>query len=93
MKKSLIAIALLGLAIAPAAAGGNGNDVTQGNNHGAATTDYHEDGGNTGQAIGGLGNSDGDMTNGQAHSDEGRGQQVQDFLGSNYNIGSQKEDD
>ena len=33
-----------------------------------------------GSAIGGLGNSDGDSTNGQAHSAAGRGATLQEFL-------------
>jgi hypothetical protein len=32
-----------------------------------------------GSAIGGMGNSDGDPTNGQAHSADGRGVMVQEF--------------
>jgi hypothetical protein len=41
-----------------------------------------------GDDIGGLGNSDGDPNNGQAHSDQGRGALLQEFL-SDCGVGSQ----
>jgi hypothetical protein len=51
--------------------------------HGFYTTQFKElvgDRGAQGSAIGGLGNSDGDPTNGQAHSEAGRGATLQEFL-------------
>jgi hypothetical protein len=47
------------------------------------------DAGHQGAAIGGNGNSDGDSTNGQAHSDAGRGAILQDFLANVCDVGSQ----
>jgi len=60
--------------------------------HGAATVAYKQatgDAGGQGSAIGGRGNSDGDATNGQAHSELGRGQTLQEFLAANCGVGSQ----
>jgi hypothetical protein len=51
--------------------------------HGFYTTQFKElvgDHGAQRSAIGGLGNSDGDPTNGQAHSEAGRGATLQEFL-------------
>jgi hypothetical protein len=51
--------------------------------HGFYTTQFKEltgDRGAQGTAIGGRGNSDGDPTNGQAHSEAGRGATLQEFL-------------
>jgi hypothetical protein len=51
--------------------------------HGFYTTQFKEltgDRGAQGTAIGGRGNSDGDPTNGQAHSEAGRGATLQAFL-------------
>jgi hypothetical protein len=50
--------------------------------HGYYTTQAKAGGdrGVQGTAIGGQGNSDGDPTNGQAHSDAGRGATLQAFL-------------
>ena len=51
--------------------------------HGFYTTQFKQlsgDRGAQGTAIGGRGNSDGDPTNGQAHSDAGRGATLQAFL-------------
>jgi hypothetical protein len=51
--------------------------------HGFYTTQFKElvgDRGAQGAAIGGLGNSDGNPDNGQAHSDAGRGATLQAFL-------------
>ena len=52
--------------------------------HGFYTTQAKAGGdrGIQGSAIGGLGNSDGDPTNGQAHSEDGRGATLQAFLAS-----------
>jgi hypothetical protein len=60
--------------------------------HGYYTTQYKElvgDRGGQGTAIGGRGNSDGDPTNGQAHSDLGRGETLQEFLATACGVGSQ----
>jgi hypothetical protein len=60
--------------------------------HGYYTTQYKEqvgDRGGQGSAIGGKGNSDGDPANGQAHSEAGRGQTLQEFLAANCGVGSQ----
>ena len=60
--------------------------------HGYYTTLYKEqvgDRGGQGSAIGGKGNSDGDPTNGQAHSTAGRGETLQAFLAANCGVGSQ----
>jgi len=61
--------------------------------HGFYTTMYKElvgDGGAQGDAIGGNGNSDGDPTDGQAHSLVGRGATLQQFLATFCGVGSQK---
>jgi hypothetical protein len=61
--------------------------------HGYYTTQYKEsvgDRGGQGQAIGGKGNSDGNPDDGQAHSDAGRGQTLQEFLAASCGVGSQK---
>jgi hypothetical protein len=60
--------------------------------HGAATVFFknlNDDPGHQGTAIGGNGNSDGSNTDGQAHSDAGRGAILQDFLANNCDVGSQ----
>ena len=60
--------------------------------HGAATVAYKQatgDAGGQGSAIGGLGNSDGNADNGQAHSAAGRGAILQAFLAANCDVGSQ----
>ena len=62
--------------------------------HGAATVAYKQatgEAGGQGSAIGGRGNSDGDNTNGQAHSAAGRGQTLQAFLAAACGVGSQAE--
>ena len=57
--------------------------------HGYWTTQAKAtDRGARGSAIGGLGNSDGDPTNGQAHSAAGRGETLQAFLAANCGVGS-----
>jgi hypothetical protein len=60
--------------------------------HGFYTTMYKELVGDRGQgdAIGGRGNSDGDPTNGRAHSLVGRGATLQEFLAAFCGVGSQK---
>jgi hypothetical protein len=60
--------------------------------HGFHTTQFKEmtgDRGAQGEAIGGRGNSDGDPTNGQAHSAAGRGATLQAFLAAECGVGSQ----
>jgi hypothetical protein len=60
--------------------------------HGFHTTAFkvaNNDRGAQGWAIGGLGNSDGDPTNGQAHSEAGRGATLQEFLATVCGVGSQ----
>jgi hypothetical protein len=60
--------------------------------HGFHTTQFKEivgDRGAQGSAIGGRGNSDGDPTNGQAHSELGRGATLQAFLATACGVGSQ----
>ena len=60
--------------------------------HGFYTTQFKEmtgDRGAQGAAIGGRGNSDGDPSNGQAHSADGRGATLQAFLAANCGVGSQ----
>jgi hypothetical protein len=60
--------------------------------HGYYTTQYKQitgDRGGQGEAIGGRGNSDGIPSNGQAHSELGRGETLQAFLAANCGVGSQ----
>jgi hypothetical protein len=60
--------------------------------HGFYTTqakDLAGDRGAQGEAIGGRGNSDGDPTDGQAHSAVGRGATLQAFLAGACDVGSQ----
>ncbi len=60
--------------------------------HGYHATQYKElvgDRGAQGSAIGGKGNSDGIPANGQAHSADGRGAAVQEFLATFCGVGSQ----
>jgi hypothetical protein len=85
MTRRTTAIALVALAIAAAGAAPAGADPASPENgcHGFYTTlakQLSGDRGVQGTAIGGRGNSDGDPTNGQAHSDAGRGATLQAFL-------------
>jgi hypothetical protein len=76
----LASLALAGIAAAPAVA--DPASPEQGC-HGYYTTQAKEasgDRGIQGSAIGGRGNSDGNPSNGQAHSEEGRGATLQAFL-------------
>jgi hypothetical protein len=60
--------------------------------HGYYTTlakDLAGDRGTQGTQIGGRGNSDGDPANGQAHSEAGRGETLQEFLADFCDVGSQ----
>jgi hypothetical protein len=82
-----MALTLAGSALAVPSAQPNGC-------HGAATVAFKQatgDSGAQGSAIGGRGNSDGDKTNGQAHSELGRGQTLQAFLAAECGVGSQAE--
>jgi hypothetical protein len=77
---ALASLALVSLGVAPAIA-----DPASPENgcHGFYTTQFKEltgDRGAQGTAIGGRGNSDGDPSNGQAHSEAGRGATLQAFL-------------
>jgi hypothetical protein len=76
---ALASLALVSIGVAPAVA-----DPASPENgcHGFYTTQFKEltgDRGAQGTAIGGRGNSDGDPSNGQAHSDAGRGATLQAF--------------
>jgi hypothetical protein len=76
----LASLALAGLAAAPAVADPASPEKGC---HGFHTTQFKElvgDRGAQGTTIGGRGNSDGNPTNGQAHSEAGRGAAVQAFL-------------
>lgn len=81
----LVALAFAGAALADPQSDDNGC-------HGYYTTLYKEqtgDRGGQGDAIGGRGNSDGDATDGQAHSAAGRGATLQAFLAATCGVGSQ----
>jgi hypothetical protein len=87
--------ATMALALAGSAfAAGNVPPAAPNGCHGAATVAYKQatgDAGGQGSAIGGLGNSDGDNANGQAHSELGRGKTLQAFLAAACGVGSQAE--
>jgi hypothetical protein len=90
--KSLVAalVALVVLAFASAAVADPSSD--ENGCHGFHTTNFkviNNDRGAQGWAIGGLGNSDGNPVDGQAHSAEGRGAAVQQFLADFCDVGSQ----
>jgi hypothetical protein len=77
---AVVSLVLVGAGASPAAADPRSPDDGC---HGYHTTQFKEltgDRGAQGTAIGGRGNSDGDPTNGQAHSEAGRGAMVQEFL-------------
>jgi hypothetical protein len=85
-RKSIAAsVAVVVAAIGTAPAGADPASPEHGC-HGYYTTlakQLSSDRGIQGSAIGGVGNSDGDPTNGQAHSDLGRGGTLQAFLEAN----------
>jgi hypothetical protein len=90
--KSLIAALLTAVALAISASALADPSSPDNGCHGYYTTQYKElvqDRGAQGTAIGGKGNSDGDPTNGQAHSALGRGATLQEFLAANCGVGSQ----
>jgi hypothetical protein len=91
--KSFVAVAVAAVVLAfSAAAFADPGSPDQGC-HGYWTTQYKElvgDRGAQGDAIGGKGNSDGDPTDGQAHSELGRGKTLQAFLAEMCGVGSQK---
>lgn len=89
MKKLLVTAGVAGLLLTGAATATADPSPDRGC-HGYYTTGYHEGGGNTGEAIGGRGRSDDDPTNGQAHQDPGRGEQVQAFLGTACGVGRER---
>ena len=77
---TVASLAMVGVGASPAAADPSSPDNGC---HGYYTTQFKEltgDRGAQGAAIGGRGNSDGDPTNGQAHSEAGRGALLQEFL-------------
>lgn len=85
MTRRRTAIAFAALAIAAVGAAPAGADPVSPENgrHGFYTTEAKHlsgDRGIQGTAIGGRGDSDGDPTNGQAHSEAGRGATLQAFL-------------
>ncbi len=90
--KSLIAVLVTaGVLVLSASALADPSSADKGC-HGYHTTLYKElvgDRGGQGDAIGGRGSSDGDPTNGQAHSLVGRGATLQEFLAALCGVGSQ----
>ena len=90
--KSAIALVVAALVLALSATALADPSSPDNGCHGYYTTQYKEqvgDRGGQGSAIGGKGNSDGDPTNGQAHSTAGRGETLQAFLAANCGVGSQ----
>jgi hypothetical protein len=90
--KSLVAALVTVVVLAFASAGLADPSSPDKGCHGYYTTQYKEsvgDRGGQGSAIGGKGNSDGDPTNGQAHSAAGRGATLQAFLAASCGIGSE----
>ena len=91
--KSLIALVVTAVVLALSATALADPSSSEHGCHGFATTQFKEsvgDRGAQGSAIGGKGNSDGDPTNGQAHSEDGRGTTLQTFLGEECEVGSQR---
>jgi hypothetical protein len=91
MKSLIAALVTVVVLVVPASAVADPGSPDKGC-HGYYTTQYKEsvgDRGGQGSAIGGLGNSDGDATNGQAHSADGRGVTLQEFLATTCGVGSQ----
>jgi hypothetical protein len=91
--KSLVALVITAVALALSAVAFADPSSADKGCHGFYTTQFKEDTGDRGaqgSAIGGNGNSDGDPTNGQAHSEDGRGQTLQVFLAEFCDVGSQK---
>ena len=90
--RTLVALMVAAVALALSAAAFADPSSPENGCHGFYTTQYKEsvgDRGGQGSAIGGKGNSDGDPTNGQAHSALGRGATLQAFLASACGVGSQ----
>jgi hypothetical protein len=89
--KSLIAAAITVVVLAFSASALADPASQENGCHGYWTTQAKSDDnrGVQGDAIGGLGNSDGDPADGQAHSALGRGQTLQAFLGTTCGVGSQ----
>jgi hypothetical protein len=89
--KSLIAAVVAVVLLAFAASALADPSSPENGCHGFYTTQYKElvgDRGGQGSAIGGKGNSDGNPTNGQAHSEAGRGVTLQEFLAAKCGVGS-----
>ncbi len=92
MKSLVAAVVIAVVLVVSGAAFADPSSVDKGC-HGFYTTMYKEmvgDRGAQGDAIGGRGNSDGDPTDGQAHSLVGRGATLQEFLAEFCGVGSQK---
>jgi hypothetical protein len=88
--KSLIAVVVAAIVLVFSAAALADPSSPDNGCHGYWTTQAKvADRGAQGTAIGGKGNSDGDPTNGQAHSEPGRGAVLQTFLGSACGVGSE----
>ena len=91
--KSLVAVLATAVVLVCSATALGDPSSAENGCHGFYTTQYKEtvgDRGAQGQAIGGKGNSDGNPTDGQAHSAVGRGQTLQEFLAASCGVGSQK---
>jgi uncharacterized membrane protein len=94
LKLGLAAVAsslIMGAFALPAQAADNVPPAEPQGCHGYWTVQYKkavQDAGGQGSAIGGKGKSDGDPTNGQAHSAVGRGQTLQQFLAQQCGVGS-----
>lgn len=90
--KSVIAALVTALALALSASALADPSSADKGCHGFHTTqakDLAGDRGAQGEAIGGRGNSDGNPSDGQAHSALGRGQTLQAFLATACGVGSQ----
>jgi hypothetical protein len=89
--KSLIAAAITVVVLAFSASALADPASPENGCHGYWTTQAKSDDnrGVQGEAIGGKGNSDGDPSDGQAHSALGRGQTLQAFLATTCGVGSQ----
>jgi hypothetical protein len=89
--KSVIALVVTAIVLALSATALADPSSPENGCHGYWTTAAKSDAdrGVQGSAIGGKGNSDGDSTNGQAHSAAGRGETLQAFLAASCEVGSQ----
>jgi hypothetical protein len=90
--KSLVALVITAVALALSAVAFADPSSPDNGCHGFYTTQFKQDTGDRGaqgSAIGGNGNSDGNPTNGQAHTEPGRGQTLQAFLAEFCGVGSE----